>query len=72
MKKVVVEERDVVAVPVDSGGESTGSNAIWAVAMIIIVALIAGVIYYSGILRRVPATQKVDVDVSVPSSAPAR
>lgn len=72
MKKVVVEEREVVAVPADSGGESTASNAIWAVAMIIIVALIAGVVYYSGILRRVPAAQKVNVDVSVPASAPSR
>lgn len=47
-------------------GEGTGSNAIWAVAMIIIVAMIVGVIYYSGVLT---GTQKkeIDVDVSVPA-----
>ena len=70
MSKLVVE-RDVVAVP-EGGGESTASNAIWAVAMIIIVALIAGAIYYSGVLRKAPASQKIDVDVSVPASAPSR
>ena len=70
MRKTVVEEH-VVAVP-EGNGESTASNAIWAVALIIIVALIAGAIYYSGILRRVPAAQKVDVEVSVPASAPSR
>ncbi|HVF46056.1 MAG TPA: hypothetical protein VNA17_00670 [Pyrinomonadaceae bacterium] len=65
MKKVVVE--DVVAVR--EGGESTGSNAIWAVAMIIIVAILAGAVYYSGILKRRPGggTDKIDVDVSVPA-----
>jgi hypothetical protein len=66
MKKVIVE--DVVAVR--EGGESTGSNAIWAVAMIIIVAILAGAVYYSGILKRSPVgtgSDKINVDVSVPA-----
>ena len=50
---------------------STGTNMIWAVAMIIIVAIIAGALFYSGALsgRRNP-TQKIDVEVSAP--APSR
>ena len=45
-------------------GESTGSSVVWAVALIIIVAIVAAVIFYGGI----PGTQKkeVDVDISVP------
>ena len=31
-------------------GNGTGSNAVWAIALIIIVAIIAGVVYYSGVL----------------------
>lgn len=48
---------------------STGTNMIWAVAMIIIVAMIAGALYYSGALsgRRTDPTQKIDVEVSTPS-----
>jgi hypothetical protein len=48
---------------------STGTNMIWAVAMIIIVAIIAGALYYSGALngRRTQPTQKIDVEVSTPS-----
>ena len=66
MKKVIVED---VAVVHESGGESTGSNAIWAVALVIIVAIIAGAVYYSGILKTRPggATDKINVDVSVPA-----
>ena len=49
----------------DGDGNGTGSNAIWAVALIIIVAIIAGVVFYSGAFTG--GTKKVDVDVSVPS-----
>ena len=68
MDKVVVE-RDVL---VDSPRESTGSNAIWAVALVIIVALIVGALYYSGMLRRLtaPAGQKINVEVSAPAAQP--
>jgi hypothetical protein len=50
---------------------STGSNAIWAVAMIIIVAMIAGAVYYSGMLS---GTKKhdVDVEVKVPTASQSR
>ena len=48
--------------------EGTASNAIWAVALIIIVAMIVGVVYYSGILRG--GTDKKEIDINV--SAPAR
>ena len=64
MRKVVVEEE--VVVRDGDNGEGAASNAIWAVAMIIIVAMIAGAVYYSGILRKSPTTNKVDVEVSVP------
>ena len=48
---------------------STGNNLIWALTTIIIVALIAGALYYSGFLGGT-RTQKIDVDVKAP--APAR
>jgi len=53
---------------VDEDGGGTASNAIWAVAMIIIVALIAGVLYFT-VLKggATPATKKVDVDVTIPA-----
>ena len=62
----IVEEREVV--PVESG-DSTASNAIWALALIIIVALIVFGVWKSGILRQAsnPA-QKINVEVSAPSS----
>lgn len=47
---------------------STGSNLIWAVAMIIIVAIIAGAVYYSGMLSG-NKKQEVDVEIKVPSSS---
>lgn len=52
-------------------GNSTASNMIWAIAMIIIVAIIAGALYYGGFLSG-KSRQKIDVEVSAPSSsAPA-
>jgi hypothetical protein len=47
-------------------GGGAASNAIWAVALVIIVAMIIGVVYYSGILRG-GAEKKVDINVSAPS-----
>ena len=49
---------------------STGSNAVWAIALIIIIAIIAALVFYSGILKTSPKKQ-VDINVTVPS-APAR
>ena len=70
MDKIVVEKE--VLVPVERGG-GTGSSAIWAVALIIIVGLIVGALYYSGALRRLtnPQPQKVNVEVTAPAAAPA-
>ena len=62
MAREVIVERDVV--PVESG-DSTASNAIWAVALLIIVAMVVGVVYYSGILRRVPAATEHKINVEV-------
>ena len=45
----------------------TGNNLIWAIAMIIIVAIIAGALYYSGFLG---GTKKEEVDINI--SAPSR
>ena len=45
-------------------GESTGSNAIWAVALVIIVGLIVGAIFYSGVLTK---KQSVDINVTAPT-----
>ncbi len=47
---------------------STGNNLIWAVTLIIIVAMIAGAIYYSGFLSNA-GTQDKDIDVEI--TAPA-
>ena len=47
--------------------EGTASNAIWAVALIIIVAMIVGVVYYSGILRGASPKKEVDINVTAPS-----
>jgi len=75
MDKVVIEKE--VVVPVDGGGgggggNGTGSNAVWAIAFVIIVSLIVGALYYSGALKRLtnPQPQKVNVEVSAPA-APA-
>ncbi len=74
MDKIVVEKE--VLVTNGGGGESTGSNAIWAIAFVIIVGLIVGALYYSGALRKItqPAAQKINVEVSAPAApaAPSR
>jgi len=59
-------EREVV--PVESG-DSTASNFIWALALIIIVAMLMFGVWKSGILHRLNSnpTQKIDVEVSAPA-----
>jgi hypothetical protein len=47
----------------------TGSNAVWAIAFIVVVAIIAGLVYYSGILKTSPK-KEVDVKVTVPAAPP--
>lgn len=46
---------------------STGNNLIWAVTLIIIVAILAGALYYSGFLSG-NKKQEVDVEIKVPAA----
>jgi len=48
----------------------TGSNAVWAIALMVIVAIIAGVLYFSGVLTR-NKKDDIDINVTVPAAAPA-
>jgi hypothetical protein len=50
---------------------STGSNFIWAVTLIIIVAIIAGALYYSGFLGGTKK-EKIDINVTAPSAPSSR
>ena len=47
----------------DDGG--TGSNAVWAIALVIIVGLIVGAIFYSGVLTN-SGKKQVDINVTAP------
>ena len=47
-------------------GESTASNFIWAFAFIIIVAILAAVIYFSGVLS---SHKKQDINIKVDAPA---
>ena len=73
MDKVVVEKE--VLVSDGRRGNGTGSNAVWAIAFVIIVGLIVGALYYSGALRRLTSPQqpqKINVEVQQPEApAPA-
>ena len=66
MSKEIIERE----VPVVSGGSNAASSFIWALAMVIVVALIVGALYYSGFLRRVtqPQQHKIDVTVQQPAN----
>jgi hypothetical protein len=48
-------------------GNGAASSAIWAIALIIIVGLLALVVWKGGILNG-PAEKKVDINVSAPST----
>jgi len=45
--------------------DKTSSSAIWAVAMIIIVAMIVGGVYY--VTRTASVDKKIDINVGAPS-----
>jgi hypothetical protein len=51
-----------------SDGESTGSNFIWALAMIIIVAIIAAALFYGGFLNGGKTKHDVDIKIDAPST----
>ena len=48
-------------------GESTGSSAIWAVALVVIVLIIGGIVWKSGVLNSGPKKSQVDINVTAPS-----
>lgn len=52
-------------------GNGAGSNVIWAITTIIIVAIIAGALYYSGFLGGTKK-EKIDINVTAPSSGSTR
>ena len=74
MDKVVVE-REVVVRDGGDGGNGTGSNAVWAIALVLIIGIIVGALYYSGALKKLTSPQQkqqnIDVKVSAPAAAPA-
>ena len=47
-------------------GEGAASSAVWAIALIIIVAMIVGAMYYSGFLGSKKKTE-IDVNISAPT-----
>ncbi|MEP7076150.1 MAG: hypothetical protein ABI878_10085 [Acidobacteriota bacterium] len=49
---------------------STGSNAVWAIAFVVVVAIIAALVYYSGVLKTNPK-KEVDIKVTTPAATPA-
>lgn len=52
--------------------EGTGSNFIWAVALIIITAIIASALFYGGFLTR-NTKEQIDINVKTPTvQTPAR
>jgi hypothetical protein len=51
----------------DEDGNRTASSAIWAITLLIVIGMIVGAVYYSGILKRGPAKQQIDVHVDAPA-----
>ena len=50
----------------EESAEGVASNFIWAIALIIIVMLIVGGLFYGGVFNNTKKTN-IDVDVSVPA-----
>lgn len=47
---------------------NTGNNLIWAITTLIIVAIIAGALYYSGFLSGNKTTkEKIDINITAPA-----
>jgi flagellar basal body-associated protein FliL len=50
---------------------NTGNNLIWAITLLIVVAIIAGALYYSGFLS--PQKEKdVNIEIKVPATSNSR
>lgn len=50
----------------DGDGNGTGNNLIWAITTLIIVAIIAGALYYSGFLGGTKKTTE-NINITVPA-----
>lgn len=50
----------------NDGGAGVASNLIWAVAMIVIVAMVVGAFYYGGFMTG-KQKKEIDVNVSLPT-----
>jgi hypothetical protein len=50
----------------EESAESVASNFIWALALIVVVMIIVGALYYGGVFNNKKTTE-IDVDVSVPA-----
>lgn len=61
-------ERESLPYEVMADENGTGSNAVWAIALVVVVAIIAGVVYYSGVLKTKPGK---DTDINIKVDAPA-
>jgi len=49
-------------------GDSTGSNVVWAIALVVIVAIIAAVVYSGGFLDGGRGgDKKINVDITAPA-----
>lgn len=48
-------------------GESTGSSVVWAIALVIIVAIIAGAFYYSGGFKGGSDKKEIDIEIKAPT-----
>ena len=51
----------------EESAESTASNFIWAIALIVIVMIIVAALFYGGVFNNSPKKTNIDVDVSVPA-----
>ena len=48
-------------------GEGTGGSVVWALALIIIVAIIAGVFFYSGGFMGGSQKKEIDIEIKTPA-----
>lgn len=47
---------------------NTGSNVIWAIAMILITVIIAGAIYFTVMEAKKPSKMDADIEIKIPTS----
>jgi hypothetical protein len=65
--KILKEKEEITIMSEDN---NTGNNLIWAITTLIIVAIIAGALYYSGFLGGTKK-ERIDINVTTPA-APSR